>query len=79
MGKKLSVNNLSDSQFEEIMDRVAQRTDIPHLKTEQVNMRLSPDVMRMAKRLAKKAGRPFSTFLAELVTEDLRRIWRVAK
>ena len=79
MAKKTSVNNLTDDQFEEIMGRASARKDIPLVKSEQVNMRLSPDIVRMARHLAKKAGRPLTTFLAELIAEDLRRLWKVAK
>ncbi len=79
MGKKISVTNLTDKQFEDIMEQVSKRTDVPLLKSEQVNMRLSPDIVYMARQLAKKAGRPVTSFLAELLTEDLRRLWKVAK
>jgi hypothetical protein len=32
----------------------------------------------MAKLLAKRAGKPVTTFLADLLAEDLRRIWQLA-
>ncbi len=77
--KKSSVNDLTDEQFNEIMAKVSRRKDIPLIKSEQVNMRLSPTVVNMARHLAKKAGRPLTTYLAELLSEDLERLWKVAK
>jgi len=77
--KSISVNNLTHAQVEEIMNKVSKRKDIPLLKTEQVNMRLSPDLLFIAKKLAKRAGKPVTTFLSELIGEDLHRIWKVVK
>ncbi len=78
MKKKISVNNLTDQQFDEIMGKVSKRKDVPLIKSEQVNMRLSPDIVFVAKQLAKRAKKPMTTFLAELLAEDLLRIWKVA-
>ena len=77
--KKITVNELTDAQFEEIMNKASKRKDIPLLKSEQVNMRLSPDLLFIAKKLAKRARKPVTTFLAELLGEDLHRIWKVVK
>jgi len=78
MKKKFSVNDLTDRQFEEIMENVSKRKNIPLIKSEQVNMRLSPDIVFVAKQLAKRAKKPMTTFLAELLSEDLLRMWKVA-
>jgi predicted DNA binding CopG/RHH family protein len=78
MKKKFSVNDLTDRQFEEIMKNVSKRKNIPLIKSEQVNMRLPPDIVFVAKQLAKRAKKPMTTFLAELLSEDLRRMWKVA-
>ncbi|MFZ4405408.1 MAG: hypothetical protein ACOYOK_15015 [Pseudobdellovibrionaceae bacterium] len=76
---KTSVNSLTDIQYQKIMDKVSKRKDITLLKSEQVNMRLSRDILFIAKALAKKAKKPVTTFLTELLVEDLKRIWSVAK
>jgi predicted DNA binding CopG/RHH family protein len=78
MKKKLSVKNLTKHQFDEIMEQVDKNKNIPVIKSEQINMRLSPDILNMAKLLAKRAGKPVTTFLADLLAEDLRRIWQLA-
>jgi predicted DNA binding CopG/RHH family protein len=77
--KKISVNDLTDAQFEEIMNKASKKRDVPLLKTAQVNMRLSPDLLFIAKKLAKRAKKPVTTFLAELLGEDLNRLWKVVK
>ncbi len=78
MKKKITVNKLTDRQFEEIMENVSKRKNVPLIKSEQVNMRLSPDIIFVAKQLAKRAKKPMTTFLAELLSEDLLRMWKVA-
>jgi hypothetical protein len=42
-------------------------------------MRLSPDVIEVAKKLAKRAGKPTTTFLSDLLKEDLLRIWKLIR
>lgn len=79
MRKKIAVNELSDNQFHEIMESVSKKKGVPIIKSEQVNMRLSPDLVFMAKKLAQRAKKPMTTFLTELLSEDLRRMWKVAK
>ena len=79
MRKKISVNNLSDDQFEKIMNNVAKKKNIPIIKSEQVNMRLTKDMVFIAQKLAQRAKLPMTTFLTELLSEDLRRMWKVAK
>lgn len=79
MKKKTSVNSISDKDFQEIMDKVSTKKNVPLIKSEQVNMRLSPSVIFMAKKMASKAGKPLTTFLSELLIEDLERLWKVAK
>jgi predicted DNA binding CopG/RHH family protein len=79
MKKKISVNTISDKDFQEIMGGVIAKKNVPLIKSEQVNMRLSPSVILMAKKLALKAGKPLTTFLSQLLIEDLERLWKVAK
>jgi hypothetical protein len=47
------------------------------IKSEQVNMRLTPDILKIAKELAKRSSKPMTTFLSELLVEDLKRIWKL--
>lgn len=77
--KTLSVNQLSDEDFKEIMSSVDKKKKIRVVKSEQINMRLSPDVVKIAKELAKRAGMPTTTFLSDLLKEDLLRIWKLLR
>lgn len=77
--KALSVNQLSDEDFKEIMSSVDKKKKVPVVKSEQINMRLSPDVLSVAKELAKRAGKPTTTFLSDLLKEDLLRIWKLIR
>jgi predicted DNA binding CopG/RHH family protein len=79
MKKKISVNDLTADQFEEIMTKVAKKKNIPLIKSEQINMRIAPDLLFMAKELAKKTGKPVTTFLSDLLKEDIQRLWSVMK
>jgi len=77
--KNVSVNELSDEDFNEIMSSVGKKKKVPIVKSEQINMRLAPDVVKVAKELAKRAGKPTTTFLSELLKEDLLRIWKLIR
>jgi predicted DNA binding CopG/RHH family protein len=76
--KNISVNDLSKNDFEEIMERSSKKKNVPLIKSEQVNMRLSPDILKIAKELAKRSSKPMTTFLSDLLIEDLKRIWKLA-
>ena len=77
--KTVSVNQISDSDFQEIMSAVDKKKKVPLVKSEQINMRLSPDVVKVAKELARRAGKPTTTFLSDLLREDLLRIWKLIR
>lgn len=75
--KTLSVNDLSTKDFNEIMSAVKKKKNVPLVKSQQINMRLSNDLVEMAKVLAERAGKPTTTFLSDLLREDLVRIWKL--
>jgi hypothetical protein len=77
--KSISVNELSEEDFKEIMSAVDRKKKVPLVKSEQINMRLAPDMVKVAKELAKRAGKPTTTFLSDLLKEDLLRIWRLIR
>lgn len=76
--KNISVNDLTKSDFDEIMEKALKKKNVPVIKSEQVNMRLSPDILKIAKELAKRSKKPVTTFLSDLLIEDLKRIWKLA-
>lgn len=51
--KSISVNDLTRHDFKEIMDKASKKKQVPMIKSEQVNMRLTPEVLKIAKELAK--------------------------
>jgi aspartate carbamoyltransferase catalytic subunit len=75
--KVISVNDLTKNDFEEIMEKASKKRKVPMIKSEQVNMRLTPDILKIAKELAKRSSKPMTTFLSELLVEDLKRIWKL--
>jgi aspartate carbamoyltransferase catalytic subunit len=75
--KVISVNDLTKNDFEEIMEKASKKKKVPMIKSEQVNMRLTPDILKIAKELAKRSSKPMTTFLSELLVEDLKRIWKL--
>ncbi len=77
--KNISVNQLGKNGFEEIMSAVEKKKNGPLIKSEQINMRISPEVVKVAKELAKRAGKPTTTFLSDLIREDLLRIWKLIR
>ncbi len=75
--KVLSVNDLTKEDFEEITKAAKKKKNIPLIRSQQINMRMTEDLVKMAKVLAKRAGKPTTTFLSDLLREDLLRIWKL--
>ena len=80
MGKtKSKIESLSDQQIEEITEHSEKRSDVTLVNSGQVNMRLSEEFLEKAKDLAKAQNLPYTTFLANLLQEDIDRLWSVYK
>lgn len=75
--KVLSVNDLTKEDFEEITKAAKKKKNVPLIRSQQINMRMTEDLVKMAKVLAKRAGKPTTTFLSDLLREDLLRIWKL--
>jgi predicted DNA binding CopG/RHH family protein len=77
-GKSRSkLETLTNEQIELITARAESRGDVPIVKSRQVNMRLSPETLSRARRMAEAQGKPLTTFLASLLKEDIERLWKV--
>lgn len=76
---KSKLESLTNKQIEEITAHSEKRTDISLIKSEQVNMRLSEELLKKAKDLAKVQNLPYTTFLTKLLKEDIDRLWSVYK
>jgi predicted DNA binding CopG/RHH family protein len=80
MKKKKSVlEKLSSKEIEEITSTAEKKKNVPLVKSQQVNMRLDSDHLERAQTLAKLQGLPYTTFLTQLLCEDLDRLWNVYK
>ena len=77
--KKSKLELLSNEVIERITKKATKRKDIPLVTSKQVNMRLSPETINRAKRLAQIQGKPFTTFLTSLLKEDIDRLWSVTR
>jgi hypothetical protein len=75
--KKSVLEKLSSKEIEEITSKVEKKKNIPLVKSQQVNMRLDSDSLNKAQVLAKLQGLPYTTFLTQLISEDLERLWNI--
>ncbi len=75
--KKSKLERLTHEQIEAITNQASRRTDVPLVSTRQVNMRLDADVLVRAQKLAAGVNIPYTTFLTQLLREDIDRLWRV--
>ena len=73
------LEKLSKEQIEEMTERAEGREDVPLVKSQQVNMRLKSDTLEKAKKLAAAQGIPYTSFLTQLLKEDIERLWGVFK
>ena len=75
--KKSKVSKLTFDQIEAMTQKAENRRDIPMISSKQVNMRLSPQLLSKAKKIAEAQGTPVTTFLVSLLKEDIERLWKV--
>lgn len=76
---KSSLATMTSADVDLITKHAENRTDVPLVASKQVNMRLNPETMARARRLAAAQGKPVTTFLANLLNEDVERLWSVYK
>lgn len=77
--RKSILASLTSADVEQITKHAENRTDVPLVASKQVNMRLNPETMARARKLAAAQGKPVTTFLANLLMEDVERLWSVYK
>ena len=76
---KSNLASLTSADVEQITKHAEKRTDVPLVASKQVNMRLNPETMARARKLAAAQGKPVTTYLANLLNEDVERLWSVYK
>ena len=77
--KKSILETLNPKEIEAITQKIAKKKNIPLVASKQVNMRLSPETMSRARKIASIEGKPLTSFLAALLKEDIERLWKVVK
>jgi predicted DNA binding CopG/RHH family protein len=77
--KKSKLSELTNKDIEAITLKAARRKDIPLVKSEQVNMRIDPVHLQRIKELASQCGEKYTTFILNLLVEDIDRLWAVYK
>jgi predicted DNA binding CopG/RHH family protein len=75
--KKSLLESLSSKEIEAITKASEKKKNVPLVKSQQVNMRMDSEHLEKAQVLAKLQGIPFTTFLTQLLREDLDRLWSV--
>ena len=75
--KKSILESLTTKEIDEITESAKKRKHVPLIKSQQVNMRLDSANLEKAQVLAKLQGIPYTTFLSQLLREDLERLWSV--
>lgn len=77
-GKKSLLESIKSKEIEAITSAAEKKKNIPLIKSsQQVNMRLDGEHLEKAQVLAKLQGVPYTTFLTQLLREDLDRLWNV--
>lgn len=77
--RKSVLENLTQHQIETITARAEARKNVPHITSQQVNMRLDGETLARAKKLAATQGMPFTTYLTQLLKEDIERLWKILR
>ena len=77
--QKSALERLTPDQIEEITARAEKRQNVPHVTSQQVNMRLDGETLARAKKLAVAQGLPYTSYLTLLLKEDIARLWKVFK
>ena len=77
MKKKKILERLTGKQIEAITIAAERRKDVPLVKAQQINMRFDTPHLKRAKQLAQAQGLPYTTFLTQLLYEDVDRLWSV--
>lgn len=76
---KSKLTKLTTKDIDAITLKASKRKDVPLIKSEQVNMRIDPIYLERAKELASRCGEKYTTFIMNLLVEDIDRLWAVYK
>ena len=79
MKTKSQLERLTTDQIEAITARAERNSNVPRVTSQQVNMRLDGETLIRAKKLAVAQGVPYTSYLTQLLREDIERLWKVFK
>jgi predicted DNA binding CopG/RHH family protein len=79
MKKKSKLETLKPEQIEKITAAAEKKKNVPLISSTQVNMRLDGETLYRAKKLAERRGIPYTSYLTQLLREDINRLWDVFK
>lgn len=79
MKTKSQLERLTAEQIEAITARAERNPNVPKVTSQQVNMRLDGETLTRAKKLAVAQGVPYTSYLTQLLKEDIERLWKVFK
>jgi hypothetical protein len=77
--RKSKLSKLTSKDIDAITLKASRRKDVPLIKSEQVNMRIDPVHLQRIKELASKCGEKYTTFIMNLIIDDINRLWAVYK
>jgi len=77
--KKIKLSNLTSDQIEAIAKQAEKRTNIPLVKSKQINMRIDPVHLERIQIIAKQCGEKPTALMTRLLFEDINRLWKVYK
>jgi predicted DNA binding CopG/RHH family protein len=77
--KKSILESLSSKEIEQITVLAENKKNIPLIKSQQINMRLDSEHLQRAQTLAKLHQLPYTTFMTQLLCEDIDRLWSTYK
>jgi len=77
--RKSKLSSLTNKDIDAITLKASRRKDVPLVKSEQVNMRIDPVHLQRIKELASKCGEKYTTFIMNLIIDDINRLWAVYK
>jgi len=77
--RKSKLEQLTNAQIEKITEKAEKNKKVVLVTSSQVNMRLDGETLERAKQLSSVQKVPYTTFLTQLLKEDIDRLWKVFK
>lgn len=76
---KSKLNKFTTKEIDAITLKASKRKEAPLIKSEQVNMRIDPVHLQKIKELVSRCEEKYTTFIMNLLIEDINRLWAIYK